>query len=89
MNAKHLIWGLTAASLLTPASVSVVRTQGAQHASHAGTGGPLPEAVRQATERFRDVNAAIAAGYAQFQGLRQRPGRRSDGSPLFELRAVR
>jgi hypothetical protein len=68
MKAKHVIWCLTAASLLTPASVSVVRTQGAPHASHAGTGGPLPEAVRQATERFRDVNAAIAAGYAQFQG---------------------
>ena len=29
MNAKHLIWGLTAASLLTPASVGVVRAQAA------------------------------------------------------------
>jgi hypothetical protein len=28
----------------------------------------LAEAVRQATERFRDVNAAIADGYVQFQG---------------------
>ena len=69
MNVKHLIWGLTAASLLTPASVRVVRTEGPPHANHDGpTRGPLPEAVRQATERFRDVNDAIAAGYVQFGG---------------------
>ena len=61
--------GLTAASLLTAASVSLVRTEGAQHADHAGrTRGPLPDAVRQATERFRDVNDAIAAGYVQNGG---------------------
>ena len=63
MRTKHLIWGLTAASLLTPASVSVVRAQAERHASHAVVRGPLPEAVRQATERFRDVNDAIAAGW--------------------------
>ena len=67
MNAKHLIWSLTAASLLTPASVGVVRTEGAQHESHQPAG-PLPGAVRQATERFQDIRAAIAAGYVQFQG---------------------
>ena len=69
MNTKHLIWSLTAASLLTPASISIVRTEGSQHGSQAEhanhTAGPLPDAVRQATERFRDVNNAIAAGYVQ------------------------
>ena len=68
MSTKHLVWGLTAASLLTPASVSVVRAQAERHASHAIVRGPLPEAVRQATERFRDVNDAIAAGYVQNGG---------------------
>ena len=68
MATKHLIWGLTAASLLTPASVSVVRAQAERHAGHAIVRGPLPEAVRQATERFRDVNDAIAAGYVQNGG---------------------
>ncbi len=68
MNAIHLICGLTAVSLLTPASVTVVETQSAQHADHASIRGPLPEAVRQATERFRDLNDAIAAGYVQNGG---------------------
>jgi hypothetical protein len=74
MNAKNLILGLTAAWLLTPASVSVVKTQGAQHAGHAsnasnaGIRGPLPEAVREATEHFRDLNNALAAGYVQNGG---------------------
>ena len=55
MNAKHLICALTAVSLLTPPSVSVVETQVAQHADHGGRiKGPVPEAVRQATDRFRD-----------------------------------
>ena len=62
MNAKHLIWVLTAASLLSPSSVNVVRAQAEKHASHATVRGPLPEAVRQATERYRDVNDAVAAG---------------------------
>lgn len=69
MNAKHLIWGLTAASLLTPASVSVVRTESAQHGNHDSlVRGPLPEAVRDATEDFRDLNDALAAGYVQNGG---------------------
>ena len=68
MRTKHLIWGLTAASLLTPASVSVVRAQAERHTGHAIVRGPLPEAVRQATERFRDVNDAIADGYVQNGG---------------------
>ncbi|HKE85350.1 MAG TPA: hypothetical protein VKB50_16420 [Vicinamibacterales bacterium] len=73
MKASRLIAALTAACLLMPLSVSTVRTQDANHAGHsdASSGpvnGPLPEAVRRATDRFRDVNAAIAAGYVQFQG---------------------
>ena len=44
MNAKHLIWGLTAASLLTPASVRVVRGQAQQqHASHGAVRGLFPK----------------------------------------------
>ena len=70
MNAKHLIWTLAAASLLAPDSVGAARTDGAQHEQHAGNTSTdtLPGAVRQATQRFQDVNAAIAAGYVQFQG---------------------
>ena len=63
MTARHLILGLTAAALLAPPSIGVVRTQALQHGEHGNLGGPLPEAVRRATERFRDVNEAIAAGY--------------------------
>ena len=73
MNAKRVIWAVTAASLVT-VSVSIGQTQGAQHEGHASTAAkgsnqsPIVEAVRQATEGFQDVNAAIAAGYVQFQG---------------------
>jgi hypothetical protein len=65
---KHLIWGLTAASLLTPASVGIVKGQAEKHASHASVRGPLPEAVREAIERFRHVEDALAAGYVQNGG---------------------
>jgi hypothetical protein len=51
MRTKHLIWGLTVVSLLTPGSVGVVRAQAEKQASHAIVSGPLPEAGRQATER--------------------------------------
>ena len=73
MSASRLIVALTAACLLMPLSVSTVKTQGAKHAGHGSAdsgriSGPLPEAVQRATERFRNVNAAIAAGYVQFQG---------------------
>jgi hypothetical protein len=50
---------------LTPASVVALR--GAQHAGQTSSA-PLVDAVRRATERFRDVDAAIAEGYVQFQG---------------------
>jgi hypothetical protein len=66
MNARHLVWSMAAASLVAPSSIGVATTEGAQHAGHAAS--TLPGAVRQATERFRDVNEAIAAGYVQFQG---------------------
>jgi hypothetical protein len=68
MNATHLIWVLTSASLLSFPSANVVRAQAEKHASHGSVKGPLPEAVRQATERYRDVNDAIAAGYVQNGG---------------------
>ena len=68
MNAKHLIWVLTAASLLSSASVSVLRAQAEKQASHGAVRGPVPEAVRKATEPYRDVNAAIAAGYVKNGG---------------------
>jgi hypothetical protein len=59
---------LTAASLLAAGSIGV-RVEASQHSSHdSDLNGPLPEAVRQATERYRNVNEAIAAGYVQFQG---------------------
>ena len=73
MNAKLLICVLTAAWLLTPPAVDIVSTQAGQHASHGSTStgntrGPLAAAVRHATERYRDVNEALAVGYVQFGG---------------------
>jgi hypothetical protein len=73
MSANRLIVTLAAAGLVMSLSISTVKTEGAQHAGHgsASSGrvsGPVPEDVRRETARFRDVNAAIAAGYAQFGG---------------------
>jgi hypothetical protein len=68
MNTKHLIWCLTSATwIVTSASGAPLRAQNAHHAGDAMRG-PLPEAVRQATERFRDVKNAMAAGYVQNGG---------------------
>jgi hypothetical protein len=64
MNAKHLIWNLTAASLLASSSVGVAGTEQEDHQRHGVVGGPLPRAVREATERSRNVGAAIA-GYVE------------------------
>ncbi len=64
---RNLTW-VVGALLLSGSAVSSV---GAQHAQHAGQDprrGPLPDAVRKATDRYRDVRNAIAAGYVQFQG---------------------
>jgi len=69
MCATRMICALTGASALMLMSVSTVQTQTTQHAGHhvsatsSPVKGPLPEAVRRATEQFRDVDAAIAAGY--------------------------
>ena len=68
MKTGRLISCVTGASLLVVASTGI-RVEAAQHSGHASDlKGPLPEAVRQATERYRNVNEAIAAGYVQFQG---------------------
>jgi len=79
MNTRFLFCGLTAASLLTPGSVSMVSTQGAHQSGHSSIIGPLPEAVRNATERYRDVNDAITDGYVQFQGCVSGPDRGAMG----------
>jgi hypothetical protein len=67
---RQLICGLAAAGLAILASAGVVRTEAEQHGSHmaAAKGSAVIAAVRDAIERFRDVNVAIAEGYGQFQG---------------------
>jgi hypothetical protein len=69
MHLRHLTVIAAAIALFTPAA-AVVSTEGGQHPGHESRSsrGPVPEAVREATERFRDVNVAIAEGYAEFQG---------------------
>jgi hypothetical protein len=62
--------GVTAAFLLSSSAVAS-RAQDGPHLGHGAMGhvhGPLPDAVRIATDPYRDVNNAIAAGYVQFQG---------------------
>jgi hypothetical protein len=71
MKGKCLIWSLTAASLIAPASVGMAKSEEPQNSTaHAvdHVSGPLPRAVREATERFQDVNNAIADGYVQNGG---------------------
>ena len=66
MKAKWLIWSVTLASLIAPASVGSATSEDQQNAAAQSTNhvsGPLPKAVREATEQFQDVNNAIAAGY--------------------------
>lgn len=69
MYARHIIAITTAFALLSPAAATV-GTQSGQHAGHDSrkSGGPVPEAVREATARFRDLNVAIAEGYLQNGG---------------------
>jgi hypothetical protein len=43
MNTNHLMLALTAAWLLTPASVNVVTAQGEQHAGHGSVKGRCPK----------------------------------------------
>jgi hypothetical protein len=62
MSVKHLISCAAAALLLVPVSVANAQPSGFQ--AHAGHGnGPAIDAVREALERYRDPNAALAAGY--------------------------
>lgn len=66
---RQLIGSVIAACLAAPTTVPIVNAQDPQHGNHAAAKtGPTVEAVRKAIEQFRDVNAAIAAGYGQFQG---------------------
>ena len=92
MNAKHLMVCLAAAALLTPGSARVIQAQeklsAASHAAHGSIKGPLPEAVREATARFRDVNVAIAEGYAPNGGCVSGAGGRRDGRSLRQTGAV-
>ena len=69
MRTRHIVTIVTALALLSPAA-AIVRTDEGQHTGHAtaAANGPLPEAVRKATERFREVNAAIAEGYVRNGG---------------------
>jgi hypothetical protein len=90
MSMKHLMWCLmTAAMVVTFASSDALRAQHAQNANDAGHRGPLPDAVRQATERFRNVNNALAAGYVQNGGCVSGPEEGAMGVhfanfPLFD-----
>jgi hypothetical protein len=69
MKATQLIWCLTTMSLLAYTPATKANGDGQQHEGHINnTQGPLPDAVREATRRFRHVNEATAAGYQQFQG---------------------
>ena len=71
MHVSHAIWTLTAASLVLIGPFGAPRPVVAQHADshHLGqSSSTLPGAVKRATERYLDVNDAIAAGYSQFQG---------------------
>jgi len=67
------------ALLLSPSAVPVAAAQNAAHAAHSSLNGPLPDAVRNATDRYRDVNNAVADGYVQFQGCVSGPERGAMG----------
>jgi parallel beta-helix repeat protein len=63
LNAKHLVWCLTAATLLTPASLGVVKGERSQHMRL--TPDTLPDRVRHVPARFADMSEAGAASFAQ------------------------
>ncbi len=74
MVSRSLICAVVAL-LLTPGAAGVLDAQGLMQGhivGHPGgptsIRGPLPDAVRRATERYRDVRNAVADGYVQFQG---------------------
>jgi hypothetical protein len=58
----------TAALLAAPMSVSVGLAGSQEWRGGGSNTGGLPGAVRQAAERFKNVDEAVAAGYQQFQG---------------------
>lgn len=60
--------GALVALLLMPGVVRVSDAQSLEHSAHSVARGPLPDAVRKATDRYRDVTNAVADGYVQFQG---------------------
>jgi hypothetical protein len=66
---RHVIAIATAIALLSPVA-AMVNAQSDQRAAHehGHSKGPLPDAVRAATERFRDLNVAIGEGYVQNGG---------------------
>jgi hypothetical protein len=68
MTLKHLIWSVTTVSLLSTGSIGIAQTDRMQHQTESQASGPVVAAVRRATEQFKDVQAAIAAGYVQNLG---------------------
>jgi hypothetical protein len=63
---RFLLIGLTVLPLLAFTTVALAGLDGPQRED--GPAATLVEAVRQATERFNDVEAAQAAGYGLFHG---------------------
>lgn len=67
MKIKHALYiGVAALSLLAVSSAVGVRMARTQRADAQATG--LVQTVRMATERFKDIEAAKAAGYGLFHG---------------------
>ncbi len=67
MKTKHIsIIGLAVLSLLAVAAITWPERGEAQRAE--GSGSPLVATVRTATERFKNVETAKAAGYGLFHG---------------------
>jgi hypothetical protein len=92
-NFRHLMVCVAAGLLLIPApgGKATAQQKSINAPSHSGHGvrGPLPEAVREATERFRNVNTAIAEGYALSGGCVSGPEEGAMGvhyvkGPLFD-----
>jgi hypothetical protein len=91
MKVNHLLSCLIAATLMAPASAGLAASEEPQataaHAAH-HVSGPLPEAVREATERFQDVNDAIAAGYVQNGGCVSGPNEGAMGVHFLKVAHV-
>ena len=59
--------------LIGLAAISLVSCSSAHMATHGDGNAPLTQEVRRATERYQDVTAATAAGYALFLGCVSSP----------------